>query len=72
VRDTAIFVFVMVGMIPVSWCLELKADQIAAKYVGKEHIKSALLKISKDVNEPSETHPSTADRIKTIDKLKVK
>lgn len=40
------------------------------KLVGKERIKSALLKIlnTDELKEPSETHPSLADRLKYIDK----
>jgi len=56
-------------MIPINWCTEVDADKFAAKLVGKEHIKSALLKIvEKDkLDEPSETHPSIAERIRLID-----
>jgi Zn-dependent protease with chaperone function len=39
------------------------------KYVGREAIKSALLALEKGerMNEPSETHPPTSNRIKWID-----
>lgn len=64
-------VFVMVAFIPISWHLEMKADEVAAEFGGKENIKSALLAIAdkKDLKEPSETHPSILERIKHIEKL---
>lgn len=64
--------FVMLGTIPANWQVEFDADKIAARFVGKEHIKSALLKLGKGKNlkEPSETHPSIAERVKAIDKLR--
>ena len=57
-------------MIPINWWLEGRADKIAAKYVGKEYIKSALLTLAdkKNLNEPSETHPPIMKRIKLIEK----
>jgi Zn-dependent protease with chaperone function len=64
-------VFVIMTFIPISWRLEMKADEVAAEFGGKENIKSALLAITdkKDLKEPSETHPSVLERIKHIDRL---
>lgn len=60
-------------MIPVNWYLEIRADRIAARLVGKEHIKSALLSFgrSQNLDEPSEDHPSIFERLKQIEKLKL-
>jgi len=71
--NIAALAYVVLVAIPVNWYLELRADRAAAKFVGKEHIKSALLKLGKkkSLKEPSETHPSIADRVKAIDKLEV-
>ena len=65
------FAFLLVVFIPINWLIEFDADKFAAKLVGKEHIKSALLKIvdADEVEEPSETHPSVAERVNRIDKL---
>jgi|WetSurMetagenome_2_1015567.scaffolds.fasta_scaffold117336_3 Zn-dependent protease with chaperone function len=68
-KEVALFAFFMVALIPISWYLELRSDRIAAEFVGKQHIASALLKLSKNIDEPSETHPSIADRIKYIDEM---
>ncbi len=64
-------VFVMMAFIPISWHLENEADKVAAEFAGKENIKSALLAITDEKNfkEPSETHLSTLQRMKNIDKL---
>lgn len=64
--------FTLVMTIPVSWLLEFKADETAAKFVGKENIKSALIKLTpkEKLNIASETHPSTLERVKRLDKLK--
>jgi len=66
----ALFAYTYVMMIPINWWLEGRADKIAAKYVGKEYIKSALLTLAdkKNLNEPSETHPPIMKRIKLIEK----
>lgn len=73
--NIAMLAFVMMTTIPINWYLEFRADRIAAKFVGKEQLKSALLKMAKsiniDVNEPSETHPSINERIKALNKLKI-
>jgi len=55
--------------LPIQWELEKRADRAAVKYVGREAIKSALLALEKGerMNEPSETHPPTSNRIKWID-----
>ena len=71
--NIAMLAFVMMVTMPINWYLEIRADRIAAKFVGKEQLKSALIKLAKnsnfDVNEASETHPSIAERIKALDKL---
>jgi len=61
--------FLLMVLIPINWYIEQDADKFAAKLVGKEHIKSALLKFveGKNFEEPSETHPSIAERVKRID-----
>jgi Zn-dependent protease with chaperone function len=71
--ETALFAFLMVAMIPASWCIELKADAVAARFVGKQYIQSALLKLTtkEEINQNSETHPSTSERIKYIENLKL-
>lgn len=71
VMNTTSVVFVLMAFIPISWYFEKKADEVAAEFVGKEHIKSALLAITdeKHFKEPSETHPSVQERIKNIDNL---
>jgi len=68
--NLGLFAYMIVAMIPIQWELERRADLTAAKYVGKEAIKSALLAIEdKDkLNEPSETHPPTSKRLKWLDK----
>ncbi len=68
------FAFLLIVLIPINWLVELDADKFAAKLVGKEHIKSALLQLV-DVDkleEPSETHPSVAERVNRIDKLEMR
>lgn len=73
VLNIAGFAFLLLVLIPINWWAELDADKFAAKFVGKEHIKSALLKLvdADKLEEPSETHPSVAERMKHIDKLNV-
>jgi len=68
------FAFLLVVLIPINWLVELDADKFAAKLVGKEHIKSALLKLvdADKLEEPSETHPSVAERVNRIDKLELR
>jgi len=65
--------YMIVIMMPVSWWLELRSDEIAARFVGKENIRSALMILANNRNleEPSEDHPSIAERIKHIEKLKI-
>lgn len=69
----ALFAYTYVMMIPINWWLETRADKIAAKYVGKKHIKSALFILAgkKNLNEPSETHPPTIKRIEVVDEVKI-
>ncbi|MEM3704376.1 MAG: M48 family metalloprotease [Candidatus Bathyarchaeia archaeon] len=71
VLNIAGFAFMLLVLIPINWWAELDADKFAAKFVGKEHIRSALLKLvdADKLKEPSETHPSVAERVKHIDKL---
>lgn len=71
--NIALLAFVMVVTIPINWHIEFRADQIAAKFAGKGSIKSALLKLEneKNLKEPSETHPSIAERVKAIEKLEI-
>jgi len=63
--------FLLLVMIPINWYIEFDADKFAANLVGKDHIRSALLKIvdKETIEEPSETHPSIAERVRLIDKL---
>jgi Zn-dependent protease with chaperone function len=63
--------YMMVVLVPIQWVIERRADRAAAKYVGKESIKSALLAIAdKDrLDEPSESHPPINKRLKWIDNL---
>lgn len=69
--NIGLLAFMLVTMTVPNWILEFKADRTAAKFAGKENIKSALLKLvgKENYEEPSETHPSVAERIKRIDKL---
>jgi STE24 endopeptidase len=69
--NISVLAFLFLVMIPINWYIEQDADRFAAKLVGKEHIKSALLKFAneKSIEEPSETHPSIAERVKRIEKL---
>jgi Zn-dependent protease with chaperone function len=69
--NISVLAFLFLVMIPINWYIEQDADRFAAKLVGKEYIKSALLKFADEKNfeEPSETHPSIAERVKRIDKL---
>lgn len=71
--ETALLAFMMVAMIPASWYIELKADTAAARFVGKKHIQSALLKLASkmDIDQHSETHPSINERVKYIENLKL-
>lgn len=71
--NIGLLAFMLVTMIVPNWILEFKADRTAAKFAGKENIKSALLKLvdKENYEEPSETHPSVAERIKRIDKLQI-
>lgn len=69
----AFLAYMTFAMIPVNWYLEIRADRIAARFVGKEHIRSALLALgsSQKLDEPSEDHPSISERLKQIEKLKL-
>lgn len=71
--NVAMLAYVVLAAMPVNWYLELRADRISARYLGKESIKSALLKLGekRKPKESSETHPSIADRVKAIEKLKL-
>lgn len=71
--NIGLLAFLLVAMIVPNWMLEFKADESAAKFVGKASIRSALLGLVKKEHyeEPSETHPSIAERVKRIDKLKL-
>ncbi|MDI9576972.1 MAG: M48 family metalloprotease [Thermoproteota archaeon] len=71
--NLSLIAFMMIALIPASWVIELKADQAAARYVGKEAMCSALNKLIKpeQFKQRSETHPSVADRIKYIKELKI-
>lgn len=71
--EVALLAFTIVMMIPICWVSEIKADEAAARFVGKENIKSALIKLAekKDATQPSETHPSIRERIKHIDEMKI-
>ncbi len=70
--EVALLAFAIVMMIPVCWVTEIRADEAAARFAGKENIKSALLKLTekRDATQPSETHPSIQERIKHIDEMK--
>lgn len=70
--DIAMLAFLFVAMIPMNWIAELKADKAAVKFEGKENMQSALLKLTKpeEQDQPSETHPSTKQRIKHIEEMK--
>lgn len=71
--NIGLLAFILVVMIIPNWMLEFKADEIAARFTEKENVKSALLKLVKKEHykEPSETHPSIAERVKRIDHLKL-
>ena len=68
--ERGLFAYMMIALVPIQWRFEKRADFAAVKHVGKEPLKSALLKlIKKDaLNEASETHPAINQRIKWIDK----
>lgn len=72
--ELGLFAYMMVTLIPLHWECERRADIAAARYIGKEAIKSALLLIEKKdtINEPSETHPPTSKRLKWIEEAKLK
>lgn len=71
--NIALLAYTVLVMIPLNWFTELRADEIAAKFAGKENIISALLTLSdaESIKEPSEDHPSIYDRIKRIRELKL-
>ena len=71
--NVSLLAFLVVVMIPLSWIAELKADEAAARFAGKENIRSALLKLTKpeQTGQPCETHPSIQERIKRIEKMKI-
>ena len=67
----AMLAYVKVIMVPGNWVLEARADKTAAEFIGKEHIRSALLSLAdKEKREiPSETHPSISERVRRIEEL---
>lgn len=71
--NIALLAYFIVVMIPGNWISEYKADEFAAKNTGKENIIAALLKLTKEekLNNDSETHPSTSNRVKRLEKLKL-
>jgi Zn-dependent protease with chaperone function len=71
--EVGLIAYTMVALVPIQWLIEARADKAAAKYVGKEAIKSALLAITeKDkIDEPSESHPPIRKRLKLIDELRL-
>lgn len=71
--DIAMLAFLFVAMIPLNWAVELKADEAAVKFEGKESMQSALLKLTKpeEQDQPSETHPSVKQRIRHIEEMKM-
>jgi len=66
--NIALLAYIMLIMIPVNWYSEVRADRIAARFAGKENIKSALLTLAKKekLGMPSETHPSISERVKLV------
>ena len=68
--NIALLAFMTIVMIPINWYIEFDADRFAKELVGKEHIRSALLRLTdeKGFSEPSETHPSIEERVKRLDK----
>lgn len=70
--DLTLLAFMIVMMIPVLWISEFKADEAAARFVGKKNIQSALLKLGNKENlgQSCETHPSIQERVKHIGKMK--
>lgn len=71
--NIALLAYFVVVMIPGNWISEFKADEFAAKHAGKENMIAALLELTKEekVNNDSETHPSTSNRVKHLEKLKL-
>jgi Zn-dependent protease with chaperone function len=67
--EIGLFAYMMVALIPIQWRFERRADFAAVKQVGKEPLKSALLKlIGQDfLDIASESHPAASQRIKWID-----
>lgn len=70
--NIAMLAFLFVAMIPPNWISEFRADKVAVKIEGKENMKSALLKLTnpEELDQPSETHPSTKQRIQHIEEMK--
>ncbi len=68
----SIFAALFMAMIPIKWHFEFKADEFVAELVGKEHIKSVLLKLADEntLNEHTETHPSIAEKFRHIERLR--
>jgi len=64
----ALLAYTSIVMIPISWHLELEADNMGKVFVGGEHMITALEKISidRDPNEGSETHPPINARIRAL------
>ena len=70
--NVALLAYLMVVTVPINWYLEVRADRIAARTVGKASVVLALLGfVNKDnFSEPSEDHPAVFERIKLILKCK--
>lgn len=62
--------YVTICLIPINWYLEYRADNTAIRLCGSNNLQSALLKLAnankKSLNEPSEDHPSIANRLKFV------
>jgi len=66
----AMFACFLYFMIPASWYVELRADALAVKVVGKEKYISTLKSLGCDgnPNEANESHPSIMMRINHLEK----
>jgi STE24 endopeptidase len=71
--ELGLFAYMMIAMVPIHWWVERRADFAAAKYVGKEPFRSALLTfVEKDkLNVSSETHPPVRLRIRWIEEAEL-
>ena len=65
----AFLAYMTLVLIPINWKLEMRADAAAARFAGKDNIKSALLSIAKQdgLEVQSETHPSVMERIRGLE-----